>query len=456
MDGNPQQPPVKLVRSYQRHPPPEIIPVITSFASASTPGSPVTPSPSSASIQPSLRAARRTKWQKVDDVLKTYGFPNLGDFLACLFHLRTRGEKDHRTQRHRQAVGAFLQGKCAVKMADLIESLYHHHKSRPKKDSEDYHSAFSPNKPLTEIQCARPCLSAWATRLVGNHAYFRVGKLARKNRVGGSRRRHLRATTNGRPELKETLLDNWLFNLRGEAGNFIEGDLMQEWNNRWLEDIAGRCGGEFDDQFYRKTVAPNVLHFLKMKEDIETAFDLKRRGKAHTSPHLRNETQILLCVYEDEELHSFRSGRSMGHAAVTGLTAAISDWMKENWMSFFSAAQKLNSRMSSPNPCPDSPQTTRPSSRRSARSTASKAASLAADSVEGWDDEDHSDEVLVSCSDSAVSTDPETGRLCDDWYEPAEFEALLEQMFGPEEEGDEESEDEEPESEETASESEGE
>ncbi|KAJ7808146.1 hypothetical protein B0H14DRAFT_2525469 [Mycena olivaceomarginata] len=225
MDGNPQQPPVKLVRSYQRHPPPEIIPVITSFASASTPGSPVTPSPSSASTQPSLRAARRTKWQKVDDVLKTYGFPNLGDFLACRFHLRTRGEKDHRTQRHRQAVGAFLQGKCAVKMADLIESLYHHHKSRPKKDSEDYHSAFSPNKPLTEIQCARPCLSAWATRLVGNHAYFRVGKLTRKNRVGGSRRRHLRAMTNGR--VKNTDVVTWEdteFTLQGLAHQYQDED----------------------------------------------------------------------------------------------------------------------------------------------------------------------------------------------------------------------------------------
>jgi hypothetical protein len=289
------------------------------------------------------------------------------------------------------------------------------------------------------------------------------------------------------PELKETLLDNWLFNLRGEAGKFIEGDLMQEWNNRWLEDIAGRRGGEFDDNFYCKTVTPNVLHFLKMKEDIETAFDLKCRAKAHTSPHLRNETQILLRMYEDEELHSFRSGRSMGHAAVNrfdrryqrldegkmgeflqrsaeyaGLVQEMEAIRKSSSVpgnlgrgtNIFSP--EVNSRSSSPNPCPNSPPTTRPSSRRSARSTASKAASLAADSVEGWDNQDHSDEVLVSGSDSAVSTDPETGRLCDDWYEPADFEALLEQMFGPEEEMDEESEDEEPESEETASESEGE
>jgi hypothetical protein len=107
MDGNPPQLPAKLVGSYQRHPAPQIILVITSFASASAPESPITPSPSSASTQPSLRAARRTKWQKVDNVLHTYGFLNLGDFLACLFHPHIRGEKDYRTQHHRQAVGAF-------------------------------------------------------------------------------------------------------------------------------------------------------------------------------------------------------------------------------------------------------------------------------------------------------------------------------------------------------------
>ncbi|KAJ7836008.1 hypothetical protein B0H13DRAFT_1913305 [Mycena leptocephala] len=86
------------------------------------------------------------------------------------------------------------------------------------------------------------------------------------------------------PDLKEALLNNYLFNLGEEVGNFIEGDLMQEWNNRWLQDASGRGGGDFDDKFYRKTISPNVLHFLKMKEDIETAFELKRRSKAHPSP----------------------------------------------------------------------------------------------------------------------------------------------------------------------------
>jgi hypothetical protein len=33
------------------------------------------------------------------------------------------------------------------------------------------------------------------------------------------------------PELKETLLNNWLINLCGELGKFIEGDLMQVRNS---------------------------------------------------------------------------------------------------------------------------------------------------------------------------------------------------------------------------------
>lgn len=82
-------------------------------------------------------------------------------------------------------------------MADLID-LYNHNKSRPKKTNPDHSAAFSPAKPLSEISCARPCLSSWATRLVGNHAYFRVGKLARKGT--GRNRRQLRAATNGRTE----------------------------------------------------------------------------------------------------------------------------------------------------------------------------------------------------------------------------------------------------------------
>ncbi|KAJ6505313.1 hypothetical protein C8R45DRAFT_894591 [Mycena sanguinolenta] len=90
-------------------------------------------------------------------------------------------------------------------MAQVIELLYNHHKSRPKKnDSDQYLAAFSAHRPLSEIKCARPCLSSWATRLVGDHAYYRVGKLAQKQR-GSRNRRHLRAKTNGRTESAEVV-----------------------------------------------------------------------------------------------------------------------------------------------------------------------------------------------------------------------------------------------------------
>ncbi|KAJ7696918.1 hypothetical protein B0H14DRAFT_2650018, partial [Mycena olivaceomarginata] len=215
MDGNPPQPPVKLVRSYNKLPPPPIVPVITSFAGASAPESPVTPSPSSASTQPSLRAARRTQWQKIDDVLRTYGFPNLGDFLACLFHLRVRG----RLSAHFYKANPPLKWRISLSHCTTIT------KADPRKTLMITTLPFPPKKPLTEIQCARPCLSAWATRLVGNHAYFRVGKLARKNRAGGSRRRHLRATTNERVANADVVTwEDTEFTLQGLARQYQDED----------------------------------------------------------------------------------------------------------------------------------------------------------------------------------------------------------------------------------------
>ncbi|KAJ7155664.1 hypothetical protein C8R46DRAFT_910243 [Mycena filopes] len=316
-------------------------------------------------------------------------------------------------------------------------------------------------------------------------------------------------------DLRDALLNNYLFNLEGKAGEFVEGDLIQEWFNRWLEDIAGRRGGEFDENFYRRTVAPNVFRFLKMIKGIESAFQLKRRGKAHTSPHLRDETKILLKLYKDEELHSFRSGRSLGHAAINRFDRGYQR-LDESKMDEFLArsaeyaniltemevirnegqtddAPIISPRGSSPDvpPHPQSPSPTpssTPSGRSSSTSLTSRSdshssrslrsptisqrgidasdspgaarARLAANSVQEWDHMDHSDEPRLSGSDLTVTVDPETGRMSDDWYEPEEFELLLERMCGPEllgGEADDDSEEEsEPEDEETESEGEGE
>jgi hypothetical protein len=75
-------------------------------------------------------------------------------------------------------------------------------------------------------------------------------------------------------------------------------------------------GGEFDEPFYRQTISPNVHHFLLIKEEVETSFDFQSRGQTHTSPSLSDELALLLRVFKEEEVHLFRSGRSLGHAAV--------------------------------------------------------------------------------------------------------------------------------------------
>ncbi|KAJ7891834.1 hypothetical protein B0H14DRAFT_3854930 [Mycena olivaceomarginata] len=75
-------------------------------------------------------------------------------------------------------------------------------------------------------------------------------------------------------------------------------------------------GGEFDEPFYRQTISPNVHHFLLIKEEVETSFDFQSRGQTHTSPSLSDELGLLLRAFKEEEVHLFRSGRSLGHAAV--------------------------------------------------------------------------------------------------------------------------------------------
>lgn len=116
-------------------------------------------------------------------------------------------------------------------------------------------------------------------------------------------------------DLRDGILNNWLVNITGELGKWIEADLLQEHYNRWLEDMVKKRGGDFNDNFYRHTLSPNVDHFLRIKEEIENAFTLRSRGKTHTSPHLRDELRVLLTLYREENLHFFCTGRTMGHAA---------------------------------------------------------------------------------------------------------------------------------------------
>ena len=106
-----------------------------------------------------------------------------------------------------------------------------------------------------------------------------------------------------------------LVNLTGELSSYIEADLLQEHYNKWLEAMVTMRNSNFDDSFYRETISPNVNHFLRIKEIIQEGFDLTQRSKTHTSPHLQDEFKLLLAMYKELKLHSFHSGRSLGHIA---------------------------------------------------------------------------------------------------------------------------------------------
>ncbi|KAJ7815078.1 hypothetical protein B0H14DRAFT_2375595 [Mycena olivaceomarginata] len=184
--------------------------------------SPITPSSSSSISAPSLRAAKRSKWEKMDDLLSSYGFLSLGDFLDVLFHNHARDEPDPRTPRHIAAVNKFLSGSNTFRMSHLIERLYHHRESRPKRrHTAERAAAFSPHIPLEDIHFAQPSLSAWATRLVGNRIHDSVGTLARKNRDDSESRTHIRASTNGKdPNARVVSWEDTHFTIEGLAQKY--------------------------------------------------------------------------------------------------------------------------------------------------------------------------------------------------------------------------------------------
>ncbi|KAJ7793621.1 hypothetical protein B0H14DRAFT_2622662 [Mycena olivaceomarginata] len=184
--------------------------------------SPITPSSSSSISAPSLRAAKHSKWEKMDDLLSSYGFLSLGDFLDVLFHNHARDEPDPRTPRHIAAVNKFLSGSNTFRMSHLIECLYHHRESRPKRrHTAERAAAFSPHIPLEDIHFTQPSLSAWATRLVGNRIHDSVGTLARKNRDDSESRTHIRASTNGKdPNARVVSWEDTHFTIEGLAQKY--------------------------------------------------------------------------------------------------------------------------------------------------------------------------------------------------------------------------------------------
>jgi hypothetical protein len=116
-------------------------------------------------------------------------------------------------------------------------------------------------------------------------------------------------------DMRKALMDNWLVNLRGIPGAFLEMDLMQEHFNFWLEKMAQHKGKEFDEPFYREIVSASVLSFLRLKDEMEDEMGLQSRSKKHTDPKLRDELRAAMDLLRREQVHKRRPGRTYGWKA---------------------------------------------------------------------------------------------------------------------------------------------
>ncbi|KAI0054730.1 hypothetical protein BV25DRAFT_1996352 [Artomyces pyxidatus] len=122
---------------------------------------------------------------------------------------------------------------------------------------------------------------------------------------------------------RKAFFNNWLVNLTGKKGNFMEMDLMQEHFNFWLEDLAQHKGKEFSDEWYRDVLSMHVYHFLRLKEEMEATVELAAVSKQHISPHLDNEFLAALRVCREYDMHTYHEGRDYGHHSQDNFTAGV-------------------------------------------------------------------------------------------------------------------------------------
>ncbi|KAJ7250957.1 hypothetical protein C8J57DRAFT_1666793 [Mycena rebaudengoi] len=366
-------PPVALVRRYRRQPPPVTLPTIpppptdtdsyrvTPLLPLRDPAAPVLDAALQSHSLPRLRKPRQSAEEKaaekarenfrfMEEFLKTLPFGSLGDFLATLFHNRaalrhslsteqaTHPDRDNRipegspwipplatsatASATSESEAAQLDIDTQADIPDLVDITdtpigppAQAPKAKANADAPKVHeeaSDFTGDRVLRNSQIFMQEFGWWIefAHSVPEGDIGRVWEIMKAIflfiwifKFAGSSHQNYMAYLlevycflryEASKDLHDAVLNNWLVNVRGELGKWLPGDLHQEHYNRWLEDMVQKHGGEFDDPFFRQTISPNT----------------------HTSSDLRAELILLLTVFMEEEVHLFRSERSLGHAAV--------------------------------------------------------------------------------------------------------------------------------------------
>lgn len=116
------------------------------------------------------------------------------------------------------------------------------------------------------------------------------------------------------PELREAFLANWIINPSGQTGRFVAGDKFQEQLQDEMYEHIGRkdTSRGFEEDYMRKVIAPNAYCFVLIKKAATEGLGLTQRTGKHIEPHTIAETNKLMEVYKDNQLHLFRKGRKYG------------------------------------------------------------------------------------------------------------------------------------------------
>jgi hypothetical protein len=225
------------------------------------------------------------KFDRMEQLLKDYGFDSLGEFLKILFYNQSpfSGQPDPRGVCH-------AKSRNKVKISDIITLVYKHKHSAPSPSSphaSEGHAPFSPSVSPADFFYARPSLFTWATNLVANHIHCEIYELAAKDDDV-----HLRASMNGRRPTDSVNLVTW------EAlGRFSIAAVVEKYKSRapvaWhlMECMAA---SRKNGVLVVKKQRPHPIVCILMESNILTSLTFSYRFKwALSAPFYLRATTLL-------------------------------------------------------------------------------------------------------------------------------------------------------------------
>ncbi len=180
--------------------PPQPLPLESPFQDLLSQAGPYLKDPGSSRIHP----VPQTRFQKVDDILELCSekFDSLGEFLDALFHSVSRRSEDPHSQMHINMIVTFLGGRSTFRTVNIVEKMHSHCYSIPHGQlacKSELDLAFDAQVDPHTIHYARPALSIWALRIVGQRSRSEIESLTRDDPGNPEFRVHLIAAT--KPQL---------------------------------------------------------------------------------------------------------------------------------------------------------------------------------------------------------------------------------------------------------------